>query len=167
MRTSYGELVTSWWQFVGKLRTICGITFQSIASNYQQSLKLGKAAPSSADLLPHFWHRSGTDVAISWRLKMSSKVLPKNRVMCLKNLGGVWGGCLPTLEVKKTCGKILAGVRGKNNNLSGGRNHLRAALVPKILARRKPLTNALSLVCHWKCWRRFQVTKPCLLGKNI
>ena len=83
-----------------------------------------------------------------WRLKMSSKVLPKNRVMCLKNLGGVWGGCLPTLEVKKTCGKILAGVRGKNNNLSGGRNHLRAALVPKILARRKPLTNALSLVFH-------------------
>jgi hypothetical protein len=37
-----------------------------------------------ADFLPHFWHRSGTDVAISWRLKMSSKVLPKNRVMCLQ-----------------------------------------------------------------------------------
>ncbi len=102
MRTSYGELVTSWWRVVGNLRTICGITFQSIASNYQQSLKLRKAAPSSADKLPHFWHRCGTDVAISWRKKMSSKVLPKNRVMCLKNLGGVWGGCLPiaTLELR-------------------------------------------------------------------
>lgn len=64
--------------------------------------------PTSAHFLPHFWHRSGTNVAISWRKKMSSKVLPKNRVMCLKNLGGVWGGSLPTLEVKKTCGKILA-----------------------------------------------------------
>ena len=163
MRTSYGELVTSWWQFVGKLRTICGITFQPIASNYQQSLKLR----SACQVMPTFCHIFGTEVAKMWRLKMSSKVLPKNRVMCLKNLGGVWGGCLPTLEVKKTCGKILAGVRGKNNNLSGGRNHKRAALVSKILARRKPLTNALSLVCHWKCWRRFQVTKPCLLGKNI
>ena len=136
--------MTNCWQVADNLRHHFSVYCIELSTISKTSLRL----PSSADLLPHFWHRSGTDVAISWRLKMSSKVLPKNRVMCLKNLGGVWGGCLPTLEVKKTCGKILAGVRGKNNNLSGGRNHLRAALVPKILARRKPLTNALSLVCH-------------------
>ena len=109
MRTSYGELVTSWWQFVGNLRTICGITFQPIALNYQQSLKLRKAAPTSADFLPHFWHRSGTNVAKSWRLKMSSKVLPKNRVMCLQIFSVGFGeAASPIWEVKKTCGKILA-----------------------------------------------------------
>ena len=62
--------------------------------------------------------------------------------MCLKNSGGVWGGCLPILAVKKLAERFWRTVRGKNNNLSGGRNHKRAALVPKILARRKPHINA-------------------------
>ena len=41
--------------------------------------------------------------------------------------GGVWGGCLPILGGQKNLRKDFGAWCGKNNNLSGGRNHKRAA----------------------------------------
>ena len=85
--------MTSCWQVADNLWHHFSVYCIELSTISKTSLSL----PSSADFLPHFWHRCGTDVAISWRKKMSSKVKPKNRVMCLKNLGGVWGGSLPNL----------------------------------------------------------------------
>jgi len=68
MRTSYGELMTNCWQVADNLWhhfSVYCIELSTIS-------KTSQSAPTSADFLPRFWHRSGTEVAISWRKKMSS-----------------------------------------------------------------------------------------------
>lgn len=87
MRTSYAELVTSYdelltscGQFVAEILSL----LQRIINNLKNFVQLARITPSICDIL-----------TITRRKKMSNYLKLKNRVMCLKISGGVWGGCLP------------------------------------------------------------------------